>query len=363
VAADAAQETFLLLARRARSLGHSRHTNLAGWCFVAARNVARNARRAESRRRVREEEVAVAWNDEREQEASALWERVEPCLNDVLGRLRPPDRDALLLRYYEQKSLAEVGAGLGLSEGAAQMRVSRALERLRELLKAVGILAPAALLASLLEQKAAVAAPSDFSDRLLAAAREARAAPASAGPGAWAVPVAALWNPTLYLAAALIGVVLAGGMAWWKSAAVAVAPQVDVSGHAALEQLLEGRWEGDSTDSTGKKTAVRLQVKLASGGTYLIHRYDYPASGGSDQQRWFIEKRTGRLVIEGRDVYRVLRRGATLVLDGTERRNTGMEVVWRPARQTWKRAGDRLTVTFEAGSPLRSRRVLRLTKK
>ncbi len=42
------------------------------------------------------------------------------------------DRAAGLLRYFENKSLREVGATLGVSDAAAQKRVSRAVERLRE---------------------------------------------------------------------------------------------------------------------------------------------------------------------------------------------------------------------------------------
>ena len=53
--------------------------------------------------------------------------------------LKDSDREALLLRYFERRSMAEVGSRLGLSENAARMRVERALERLRERLTRRGV--------------------------------------------------------------------------------------------------------------------------------------------------------------------------------------------------------------------------------
>ena len=49
-----------------------------------------------------------------------------------MDALDETDRSAVLLRYFENKSLREVGEALGTSEDAAQKRVSRAVERLRE---------------------------------------------------------------------------------------------------------------------------------------------------------------------------------------------------------------------------------------
>jgi len=40
-------------------------------------------------------------------------EELAPLLDEGLSKLRPADRDALLLKYFEQKSLREVGEALG----------------------------------------------------------------------------------------------------------------------------------------------------------------------------------------------------------------------------------------------------------
>src|SRR5262249_41066212 len=54
-------------------------------------------------------------------------------VRQALLRLGERDREVLLLRHLEQLSMAEVGAVVGITEGAAKVRHLRALERLRAL--------------------------------------------------------------------------------------------------------------------------------------------------------------------------------------------------------------------------------------
>src|SRR5208282_4354284 len=65
-------------------------------------------------------------------ECDASWEAIAPHLDAALGELNEADRDALLLRYFEKKSAQQMASILGISDEAAQKRVSRAVERLRE---------------------------------------------------------------------------------------------------------------------------------------------------------------------------------------------------------------------------------------
>jgi RNA polymerase sigma-70 factor (ECF subfamily) len=55
-------------------------------------------------------------------------------LAEVLEQLDPLDREALVLRHFEQMTSGEVGQVLGITEAAAGKRYLRALERLRQLL-------------------------------------------------------------------------------------------------------------------------------------------------------------------------------------------------------------------------------------
>ncbi|WP_345522870.1 SigE family RNA polymerase sigma factor [Nocardioides conyzicola] len=57
-------------------------------------------------------------------------------LLDALATLPPADRAVLVLRYWEDRSVAETAHDLGISEGAVRTRSLRALQRLRPLLGA-----------------------------------------------------------------------------------------------------------------------------------------------------------------------------------------------------------------------------------
>jgi RNA polymerase sigma-70 factor, ECF subfamily len=56
-------------------------------------------------------------------------------LREVLERLRPNDREVLVLFYLEELDFGEIAAALGISEIAAKVRHFRALERVRKLLE------------------------------------------------------------------------------------------------------------------------------------------------------------------------------------------------------------------------------------
>ena len=70
-----------------------------------------------------------------------------------------PDRDAVLLRYFKNHDLRTVGATLGISDDAAQKRVSRAVERLREFFAKRGVTVGASGLAVVISANAVQAAP------------------------------------------------------------------------------------------------------------------------------------------------------------------------------------------------------------
>lgn len=53
----------------------------------------------------------------------------------ALARLSPTDRAVLVARYWEDRSISETAADLGLTETAVRTRAKRALDRLRPLVR------------------------------------------------------------------------------------------------------------------------------------------------------------------------------------------------------------------------------------
>jgi len=89
----------------------------------------------------------------------ADWERLRPLIDDAIHELDERDREAVLLRYFENRPFAEIGATLRLSADAARMRVDRALEKLRAALARRGVTSTSAALATVLTNQVAASAP------------------------------------------------------------------------------------------------------------------------------------------------------------------------------------------------------------
>src|SRR4029079_556852 len=84
-------------------------------------------------------------------------------------KLSATDRDAILLRFFEQRSLAEVGSALGTNEDTARKRVSRALEKLRPQRIRRGLTTPAAALSTAISVNAVQIAPAGLTASLTSA--------------------------------------------------------------------------------------------------------------------------------------------------------------------------------------------------
>lgn len=135
--------------------------------------------RAEQRRR-RREEKAQSMNEVLSNEApNEVWQRIRPVLDDALHELKEADREAVLLRFLEDRPLREVGVRLGLNENAARMRVDRALEQLRGLLARRGITSTASSLATALAVGVVTPAPATLAASVASAALASGAAPGS----------------------------------------------------------------------------------------------------------------------------------------------------------------------------------------
>jgi RNA polymerase sigma factor (sigma-70 family) len=165
-AEEVTQAVFITLARKAGSI--SSKVVLSGWLYQTARLTAANHRRDNQRRQQREQQAIM--ESALNVPADESWKLIAPILDEAMNALGVTDRDAVLLRYFESKPLAEVGAALGVTEAAAEKRVSRALERLRGLLARHGVALGATAIAGAVSANAVQAAPAALTASSTAAA-------------------------------------------------------------------------------------------------------------------------------------------------------------------------------------------------
>src|SRR4051812_44178052 len=154
LAEEVAQSVFSDLARQAGRLPPD--TILTAWLYQVTRRSAIDVVRREGSRRLREQ---IANEMNAVNASSADWGHIEPLLDEAMHALDETDRTAVLLRYFENKSLREVGQTLGTSDDTAQKRVSRAVERLREFFSKRGVTISASGLVLLISANAVHAAP------------------------------------------------------------------------------------------------------------------------------------------------------------------------------------------------------------
>ena len=202
MAAEASQLTFLLLARKARSLLSC--ASLGGWLHRAtlmhSRNLLRTARRETRKRHSLQNLMAASSSSP----APGSWADLGPALDESLAALSGADREAILLRYYRALSVREVAGTLGIAPDAAQKRIERATFRLRGQLNRRGWEAGGSLAAVMLAGFAAdVKAAAPAVTALAAEVSAAGAQPAAGFPATVAVKAASKYAP-------LAAVVVAG---------------------------------------------------------------------------------------------------------------------------------------------------------
>jgi RND family efflux transporter MFP subunit len=226
-AEDAFQATFLVLARKARSI--RQRESVASWLFGVARRVATRAD-AQRKRRASLERQGVAMA-EAEANAWSVDHPPEPTpeVQEEVDRLPERYRAPIVLCYLEGLTQEEAAIRLRLPASTVRVRLMRARSRLRDRLTRRG-LAPAVLAAvSAGRAEAAVPAPL-VEETIKAAVRVAvgRAAGVSAPVAALVEGVMrAMFLAKLKTAAALLAALMLASLAMISSLAGSTPPRQD----------------------------------------------------------------------------------------------------------------------------------------
>lgn len=180
LAEEVAQAVFLVLARKASSL--SNDVILSGWFFRTTRFIAARALRGETRRRHYEQRCAAMTSENSSPQLDdRAWSEAAPMLDEAIASLQATDRNAVLLRFFQEQPMRAVGEELGVSEDAAKKRVSRAVERLRDFFVRRGVALSVAGVGAILTRSAAQGAPVGLTQSILLTQTDVAASASVAG--------------------------------------------------------------------------------------------------------------------------------------------------------------------------------------
>jgi len=226
-AEEITQAVFVLLARQSRQLG--KQVILSGWLCRTARLSAVTFARSEIRRTRREQEAHM--QSLLNESESEVWPQISPLLDAAMAGLSEADHDAVALRFFDGKSMKEIGAALGASEDATKMRVNRAVEKLRSFFTRRGIVCSAAALTAAISANAVQAAPIGLAVAVSTAAALSGTTIATTATATVTKAIAMATTPKA-LIAGVAAVALTAGVGMYVIQQVTAAPPVGVGGSA-----------------------------------------------------------------------------------------------------------------------------------
>ena len=269
LAEDVAQLVFIQLARKAPEIREG--NALPGWLYRVTHCQAANALRAERSLRQYEAEAMM----QAELEVQTAWEHVGIGLEDAMNTLDAAEQNAVILRFFQERSWREVSDALALSEDTAQRRVGRALEKLRAHFEGRGVAVSSAVLGSTIAAHAVQAAPAGLAGKVAIASLAGEAGAGSSTIFAALKALLVRRTAWVLLSAATVGVV---------SISLIAAKASPTDAHITVDSLAKGRvlyftFDRDETGQNkvtdasgrgndGKPLGVRWTADGRKGGAY-----------------------------------------------------------------------------------------------
>ncbi len=274
---DAFQATFIVLMRKASSLG--RPNLLGNWLYGVAYRIASKIRAANIRQRTREVPMVDLPAPEADHDVS--WSDLRPLLDDELQRLPQRYRMPMVMFYLEGKSAEEVASTLGRPKGTVLSQLARARERLRVRLARRKLALSAGVLSSLLARTASSegAAPERLIDwgaqvHILSANGATTGVSAQANLLAQQALKDMLRRRLLTIGALLLAVLLAllVGLITFRTS-FSTPPAVEQPNPALDLERLQGIWQVVAIESNGR-TLLKEEfpiTKLKIQGDTILH--------------------------------------------------------------------------------------------
>jgi hypothetical protein len=294
-------------------------------------------------------------------ESASVWDQVAPLLEEAMNRLGARERDAVVLRFLEERSFAEVASALGTTEAAAKMRVGRALERLRAIFARRGVVVPTTMLIATFSAHGVSAAPAGLSAAVAAAAlmREVSVTPSLSSLVKAALKIMT-WNKIKMSAVAIaIVLLLTAGFVTIKQQG----PLRAAAGRMFVANLdpMAGEWEG-TFESRGNglinpvRQPVTLSVSTTKGGRSCEIEMRLPDNSGRPFASYHFTHTvndSGNRILTIDDPQIARMAGDGVITESLDDRDAG---VWRAAFRTphadgagfsecqWVRKGDELNI-------------------
>jgi len=234
-AEEITQSVFIVLAQKAAQWRPN--TVLEGWLYQTTRLTALRFLRGE-RRRLFHEQEAFMQSTLQESSDESVWRELAPLLDEGMSRLGKKDREAVVLRFFKEKSAREVAAALRISEAGAHKRVSRALEKMRKFFVRRGVPSTSAAIAGAISAHSVQAVPVTLAKAVSTVALANRTA-----VGAWTLAFA---DTTLISMKIKIAITLFAGVVLLGTAYVFLQPKVAAGGAGAPGDRLPIKFANDS---------------------------------------------------------------------------------------------------------------------